>query len=164
MIRTIKTHPDDVLRRVAQDVDSITEEIRTLCDDMVDTMAAANGVGLAANQVGVCLRVIALETGTEKESIPVVIINPRILGLEGEETAEEGCLSVPGFYESVKRAGKAIVSGENLEGRRFEVECTGLLARAVQHEVEHLDGILFIDHLSPIKKQLFKREYGKEKK
>lgn len=164
MIRTIKTHPDDVLRRVAQDVDSITEEIRTLCDDMVDTMAAANGVGLAANQVGVCLRVITLETGTEKESIPVVIINPRILGLEGEETAEEGCLSVPGFYESVKRAGKAIVSGENLEGRRFEVECTGLLARAVQHEVEHLDGILFIDHLSPIKKQLFKREYGKEKK
>ena len=103
MIRTIKTHPDDVLRRVAQDVDSITEEIRTLCDDMVDTMAAANGVGLAANQVGVCLRVIALETGTEKESIPVVIINPRILGLEGEETAEEGCLSVPGFYESVKK-------------------------------------------------------------
>ncbi len=164
MIRTIKTHPDDVLRRVAQDVDSITEEIRTLCDDMVDTMIAANGVGLAANQVGVCLRVITLETGTEKESVPVVIINPRILGLEGEETAEEGCLSVPGFYESVKRATKAIVSGENLEGRRFEVECTGLLARAVQHEVEHLDGILFIDHLSPIKKQLFKREYGKEKK
>lgn len=164
MIRTIKTHPDDVLRRVAQDVDSVTEEIRTLCDDMVDTMSAANGVGLAANQVGVCLRVITLETGTDKESIPVVIINPRILGLEGEETAEEGCLSVPGFYESVKRASKAIVSGENLEGRRFEVECTGLLARAVQHEVEHLDGILFIDHLSPIKKQLFKREYGKEKK
>jgi len=145
-------------------VDAITDEIRCLCDDMVETMTAAHGVGLAANQVGVCLRVITLDTGSEKESAPIVIINPTINGLEGEDVAEEGCLSVPGFYESIKRAKKAVVSGEDIEGNAFQVECNGLLARAVQHEVEHLDGILFIDHLSPVKKQLFKREYGKEKK
>ena len=149
---------------MAQKVDTITEEVRCLCDDMVETMTAAHGVGLAANQVGVCLRVITLETGSEKERSPVVIINPTIVRLEGEDVGEEGCLSVPGFYESVKRAQKAIVSGEDIEGKAFQVECAGLLARAVQHEVEHLDGILFIDHLSPVKKQLFKREYGKEKK
>ncbi len=153
-----------MLRRVARKVDAITDEVRCLCEDMVDTMTAAHGVGLAANQVGVCLRVITLDTGTEKESAPIVIINPTIAGLEGEDVAEEGCLSVPGFYESVKRAKKAVVSGADVEGKAFQVECTGLLARAVQHEVEHLDGILFIDHLSPVKKQLFKREYGKEKK
>ena len=164
MIRSIKTHPDNVLRRVARKVDAITDEIRCLCDDMVETMTAAHGVGLAANQVGVCLRVITLDTGSEKESAPIVIINPTINGLEGEDVAEEGCLSVPGFYESIKRAKKAVVSGEDIEGNAFQVECNGLLARAVQHEVEHLDGILFIDHLSPVKKQLFKREYGKEKK
>jgi peptide deformylase len=164
VIRSIKTHPDNVLRRVARKVDAITDEIRCLCDDMVETMTAAHGVGLAANQVGVCLRVITLDTGSEKESAPIVIINPTINGLEGEDVAEEGCLSVPGFYESIKRAKKAVVSGEDIEGNAFQVECNGLLARAVQHEVEHLDGILFIDHLSPVKKQLFKREYGKEKK
>jgi peptide deformylase len=164
VIRSIKTHPDKVLRRVARNVDAITDEIRTLCDDMVETMTAAHGVGLAANQVGVCLRVITLDTGTEKESAPIVIINPTIVGLEGEDVAEEGCLSIPGFYESVKRAKKAVVSGEDIEGNAFLVECTGLLARAAQHEVEHLEGVLFIDHLSPVKKQLFKREYGKEKK
>ena len=164
MIRSIKTHPDKVLRRVARNVDAITDEIRTLCGDMVDTMIAAHGVGLAANQVGVCLRVITLDMGTEKESAPIVIINPTIVGLEGEDVAEEGCLSIPGFYESVRRAKKAVVSGEDIEGNALQAECTGLLARAAQHEVEHLDGVLFIDHLSPVKKQLFKREYGKEKK
>lgn len=164
VIRAIITHPDRVLRRVAGEVDTITDDVRCLCSDMLETMAAAHGVGLAANQVGVCLRVITLETGSEKESLPVVIINPRIVELEGEDVAEEGCLSIPGFYEVVKRAQKAIVAGKDTEGRELKVECAGLLARAVQHEVEHLNGILFIDHLSPVKKQLFKREYGKERK
>ena len=122
-------HPDRVLRKVAGVVGPTTDEIRLLCDDMVETMGAAHGLGLAANQIG-----------------------------------EEGCLSIPGFYETVKRAKKAVVEGRNLDDTEFTIECNGILARAVQHEVDHLNGILFIDHLSPVKKQLFKREYGKEKK
>ena len=145
-------------------MDGITDEVRQLCDDMVETMTAARGLGLAANQIGVCLRVIAIETGKEKESCPLVFINPRIIRLEGEEVGEEGCLSIPEFYETVKRAKDAVVEGKGLDDKEFTFECSGMLARAVQHEVDHLDGILFIDHLSPVKKQLFKREYGKEKK
>ena len=164
MIHLIRTHPDRVLRRVAREVNAMTEEIRRLCDDMVETMAAAHGLGLAANQIGVSLRIITIETGSEKESSPLVFINPRIVRLEGEEVGEEGCLSIPDFYETVKRAKKAVVKGKGLDDKEFTVECNGMLARAVQHEVDHLNGILFIDHLSPVKKQLFKREYEKEKK
>ncbi len=164
MIHLIRTHPDRVLRRVAPEVNAMTEEIRRLCDDMVETMAAAHGLGLAANQIGISLRIISLETGSEKESSPLVFINPRIVQLEGEEVGEEGCLSIPDFYETVKRAKKAVVKGKGLDDKEFTVECNGMLARAVQHEVDHLNGILFIDHLSPVKKLLFKREYKKEKK
>ena len=131
---------------------------------MVETMTVAHGLGLAANQIGVSLRIITLETGSEKESSPLVLINPRIIRLEGEEVGEEGCLSIPGFYDTVKRAKKAVVEGRALDDKEFAIECNDMLARAVQHEVDHLNGILFIDHLSPVKKQLFKREYGKEKK
>jgi peptide deformylase len=164
VIYQIRTHPDKVLRRVAGEVKGMTEETLRLCDDMVETMTAARGLGLAANQVGVFLRVIAIETGSEKESRPLVFINPRIIRLEGDEAAEEGCLSIPGFYETVKRAKIAVVRGRDPDDKEFTFECEGILARAVQHEVDHLNGILFVDHLSPVKKQLFKREYGKEKK
>jgi peptide deformylase len=160
----IRTHPDRVLRRVAGVVGTMTDEIRLLCDDMVATMTAAHGLGLAANQIAVPLRIITIEAGSEKESDPLVLINPRIIRVEGEEAGEEGCLSIPGFYETVKRAKKAVVEGRGLDDRECTIECNGLLARAVQHEVDHLNGILFIDYLSPIKKQLFKREYKKEKK
>jgi peptide deformylase len=153
-----------VLRRVAGVVGTMTDEIRLLCDDMVATMTAAHGLGLAANQIAVPLRIITIEAGSEKESDPLVLINPRIIRVEGEEAGEEGCLSIPGFYETVKRAKKAVVEGRGLDDRECTIECNGLLARAVQHEVDHLNGILFIDHLSPVKKQLFKREYMKEKK
>ena len=153
-----------MLRKVAGVVTASTDEICRLCDDMVETMAAARGLGLAANQIGVSLRIITIETGSEKESRPIVFINPRIVRLEGEEVGEEGCLSIPGFYETVKRAQNAVVTGTGLDGKEFTIECNGMLARAVQHEVDHLNGILFIDHLSPVKKQLFKREYKKEQK
>jgi peptide deformylase len=164
MIRPIRKHPDRVLRQRAKEVGEITPEVKALCADMVETMVAAKGLGLAANQVGVLLRVISVETGSEKESAPVVVINPEIVAAEGEDTGEEGCLSIPGFYEVVKRAEKVTVRGTTVDGREQTVECTGMLARAFQHEVDHLDAILFVDHLSPIKKQLFKREYTKEKK
>ncbi len=164
MIHDIRRYPDACLRRVAAEVHEINDEVRHLCSDMVETMCAARGVGLAANQIGVSLRIIAIETGSEKESKPIVLINPGIVTLEDEDLAEEGCLSIPGFYEVVKRGRKAIVKGKNLEGRDVTIECQGLLARACQHEVDHLNGILFVDHLSPVKKQLFKREYLKDKK
>ncbi len=164
MIHPIRTYPDKVLRSVAKEVAQITDDVRRVCADMVETMCSARGVGLAANQIGVSLRIIALETGSEKQSVPLVLINPELSELAGEDTAEEGCLSIPGFYETVKRAKKAIVKGSNPEGKTLRIECEGLLARACQHELDHLDGVLFIDRLSPVKKQLFKREYAKEKK
>jgi peptide deformylase len=164
MILRIVEYPEEVLREKARAVPEITDEIRKLADDMLETMAAAKGVGLAANQVGMPLRIITVETGTEKEHASLVVINPEIVQLEGEDTCEEGCLSIPGFYELIKRAQKAKVKGIDLKGKTFTLECEGLLARAFQHEIDHLNGIVFIDHLSPIKKQLFKREYLKDKK
>lgn len=164
MIRSIRQYPDKSLRRIAEEVREINDEIQQLCSDMIETMYAAKGIGLAANQVGISLRIVTLETGSEKESRPLVILNPRIIELDEEDTSEEGCLSIPGFYEVVKRARKAIVKGISLKGKELTIECEDLLARASQHEVDHLNGILFVDHLSPVKKQLFKREYLKEKK
>jgi peptide deformylase len=164
MIRSIRTYPDKVLRNVAKDVTEMTDEVRQICTDMIETMCSARGVGLAANQIGLSLRIITVDAGSEKESAPVVIINPEILALDGEDIGEEGCLSIPGFYETVKRAKKAVVRGRSPEGKDLMIECEGLLARACQHEVDHLNGILFVDHLSPVKKQLFKREFTKEKK
>ncbi len=164
MVHPIRKYPDSCLRKIAAEVHDITDETRRLCADMVETMHIANGIGLAANQIGVALRIIALETGSEKESKPVVILNPVIIKLEEEDVGEEGCLSIPGFYETVRRARKATVKGVSLKGEELTIECEGLLARAFQHEVDHLNGILFVDHLSPVKKQLFKREFLKEKK
>ena len=164
MIHPIRTYPDEVLRRVADEVKNITDEVRHLASDMAETMCAARGVGLAANQVGLSFRMITVETGSEKESNPLVVVNPIIVGLDGEDAGEEGCLSIPGFYEVIKRAKEVVVKGVDIDGKELTIECSGLLARAFQHELDHLDGILFVDHLSPVKKQLFKREYAKEKK
>jgi peptide deformylase len=164
MIHPIRTYPDEVLRRVAGEVKNITDEVRRLASDMAETMCAARGVGLAANQIGLSFRIITVETGLEKESNPLVVVNPVIVGLDGEDAGEEGCLSIPGFYEIIKRAKEVVVKGVDIDGKELTIECGGLLARAFQHELDHLDGILFVDHLSPVKKQLFKREYAKEKK
>ncbi len=153
-----------MLRRIADEVKNITDEVRRLASDMAETMCAARGVGLAANQIGRTFRMISVETGSEKESSPLVVVNPVIVGLDGEDACEEGCLSIPGFYETVKRAKEVVVKGVDIDGKELTIECSGLLARAFQHELDHLDGILFVDHLSPVKKQLFKREYAKEKK
>jgi len=164
MIHTIRTYPDGVLRRVADEVKNITDEVRELASDMAETMCAARGVGLAANQIGRSFRIITVEAGSEKESKPLVILNPIIVTLDGEDAAEEGCLSIPGFYETIKRAKEVMAKGVDIDGKELTIECSGLLARAFQHELDHLNGILFVDHLSTVKKQLFKREYAKEKK
>lgn len=161
-IHPVRRYPDPVLRKVAEKVTDISAGLCKLSEDMIETMRAARGVGLAANQIGVPVRIISLELGLEKESQPLVLVNPEIVQLTSEETAEEGCLSLPGFYETVKRARQVLVKAVTLEGKEFSMECEGLLARAFQHEIDHLNGILLVDHLSPVKRQLFRKEYMKE--
>ena len=161
-IHPVRKYPDPVLRKVAEKVTDVSTELCRLSCDMIETMRAARGIGLAANQIGVSLRIISIEMGLEKEPLPLILINPEIVEVASEEIAEEGCLSLPGFYETVKRARQVSVKAITLEGKEFSMECEGLLARAFQHEIDHLNGILLVDHLSPIKRQLFRKEYMKE--
>jgi peptide deformylase len=160
----IKTYPDPILRKVCEPIESISGETVILCNNMVETMRLAQGAGLAANQVGVSSRLVVLDPRTKKESKPIVLINPLISEKDSEEISEEGCLSFPKFYEYIKRAKKVLVKAINLQGESFEMECDGFLARAVQHELDHLNGVLLIDHLSPVKKDLFKKKYMKDRK
>ena len=160
----IKTYPDPILRKVCEPIEPISGETVLLCNNMIETMRLAQGAGLAANQVGVSSRLVVLDPRTKKESKPIVLINPLISEKDSEEISEEGCLSFPKFYEYIKRAKKVLVKAINLQGESFEMECDGFLARAVQHELDHLNGVLLIDHLSPVKKDLFKKKYMKDRK
>jgi peptide deformylase len=160
----IKTYPDPILRKVCEPIESISGETVILCNNMVETMRLAQGAGLAANQVGISSRLVVLDPRTKKESTPIILINPLITEKDSEEISEEGCLSFPKFYEYIKRAKKVLVKAINLQGEPFEMECDGFLARAVQHELDHLNGVLLIDHLSPVKKDLFKKKYMKDRK
>jgi len=160
----IKTYPDPVLRKVCEPIVSISGETVILCNNMIETMRLAQGAGLAANQVGISSRLVVLDPRTKKESKPIILINPLITDKDSEEISEEGCLSFPKFYEYIKRAKKVLVKAINLQGEPFEMECDGFLARAVQHELDHLNGVLLIDHLSPVKKDLFKKKYMKDRK
>ena len=164
-IREIKKFPDPVLRKKTSVVGAIDGDVCRLIDDMVETMHAAPGVGLAANQVGVPLQVAVIDLGDHEEEDKkrplVVLINPEVLSLEGAIVAEEGCLSVPDFTEKVKRAAWIKVRAKDRAGKTFELEADGLMAKALQHEIDHLNGILFIDRLSPIKKSIFRRRLKK---
>lgn len=165
-LRSIITYPAPILRKTAKSIEDLNDDILRLSEDMLETMRLARGAGLAANQVGVPVRLIVLEADTEKKAEnPIIVVNPVIVECGAtEETSEEGCLSLPKFYEFVKRAEKVLVRGMSLKGETFEMECEGHLARAFQHEIDHLNGILFIDHLSPIKKDLFKKKYSKQER
>lgn len=159
----IRTYPDDVLRRKADPVRDVEDpDFQRLIDDMVDTMLDAPGVGLAAPQVGVSKRLCVIDTtvGEEPDALHV-LINPEIVGRQGDEVAEEGCLSVPGYFTSVRRAQQVTVRYLDRGGVEHEREADGLLARAVQHEMDHLDGVLFIDRIGLLKKELFKKKYRK---
>lgn len=164
-IREIKKFPDPVLRKKTAAVGAIDDDLCRLIDDMVETMHAAPGVGLAANQVGVPLQVAVIDIGDHEEEGKkrplVVLINPEVVSLEGAVVDEEGCLSVPDFTEKVKRAARIKVRAKDRAGKTFELEADGLMAKALQHEIDHLNGILFIDRLSPIKKSIFRRRMKK---
>ncbi len=154
----IKTIPDKVLRVKAKEVENINGEIAKLAKDMLDTMYEAPGIGLAAPQVGRSLRLIVFDIWhTEEKPNPHILINPVITAKEGEELGEEGCLSVPGIRAEVKRSFAVEVKGYDLNEREVVLQADGLLARVIQHEIDHLDGILFIDRLSKIKRELIKK-------
>lgn len=150
----IYTYGEPVLRKAAKPVSDIKEEFVRLSEDMISTMLEAKGLGLAANQIGRLDRIIVLKPGEDKE--PFTFINPEIIERQGEEVFEEGCLSIPGINEKVKRSRHIFVQGINLNGKKVKLEAEGLLARILQHEVDHLDGILFIDRLSLIKKGIIR--------
>jgi peptide deformylase len=158
----IRKYPDPVLRRKAKPVAEITPEIQKLIDDMIETMYAAPGVGLAAPQVGISLRLTVIDVSTKDDPHPLlVLINPVIISAEGELNEEEGCLSVTDFQSNVIRYAKVRIRATDRDGKTYEAEGEDLLARAFQHELDHLDGILFIDRISPLKRDLFKRRIKK---
>ena len=153
--------PDARLRKKAIPVDTVDDSIRALVDDMFETMYDAPGIGLAATQVNVHRRVIVIDISEEKNQ-PVVLINPSILEREGEEEMDEGCLSVPGYFETVKRADRVRVSALDRNGESFEIDTGGLLAVCIQHEIDHLDGKLFVDHISTLKRDRIRKKLEKQ--
>lgn len=164
-IRTIRVYPDPVLRNKTARVEKVDESLDGLIQDMVETMHAAPGVGLAANQVGVPLQLAVIDLSAREDAEDrhplLVLINPEIISSEGAAVEEEGCLSIPDFSEKVKRAARVRVRAQDRKGKNFELEAEGLLAKALQHEIDHLNGLLFVDRLSPLKKSIFKRRFRK---
>lgn len=146
------------LRTRSVEVAAVDEGLRQLIDDLFLTMDTAKGVGLAANQVGITKRVAVVDA----ESDRFVMVNPIITSAEGRQRAEEGCLSIPEVYGDVTRAERIVLEATDREGRRYTKEAEGLVARAIQHEIDHLDGILFIDHLSALKRQILLARWKKE--
>lgn len=155
--------PDPRLRQRAAEVDAVDDELRRLIDDMFETMYQAPGIGLAATQVNVHKRVVVMDIAKEQDE-PRVFINPQIVVLDGVEEMEEGCLSVPGVYEKVQRAERIRVRAMDREGQAFELDADGLLAVCIQHEIDHLDGKLFVDYLSQLKRQRIRKKLEKQRR
>jgi peptide deformylase len=155
--------PDPRLRTRAQPVTQVDAALRKLVDDMFETMYAAPGIGLAATQVNAAKRLLVIDV-SEKRDQPLVFINPEILAREGVEETEEGCLSVPGVFDKVTRAEKVRVRALDRDGKQFEMEADGLLAVCIQHEIDHLDGKLFVDYLSELKRTRIRKKLEKERK
>jgi peptide deformylase len=148
------------LRQHSPEVKTVDDEVRRLVEDMFETMDAAKGIGLAANQVGVSRRVAVVDVDGDR----FAMINPRIIETEGRAVAEEGCLSIPDIYGDVTRPDRVVLEALDPAGNRYRKEATGLKARAIQHEIDHLDGILFLDHLSLIKRQMLLARWRREHK
>jgi peptide deformylase len=162
VLRPILRLGDSILTETARPVDAITPEIETLIDDLIETMYAAPGIGLAAPQVGVALRIFVLDLSVGRDPTALhVMINPEFVERDGMQLEEEGCLSVPGFTSTVARPKRVVVKGLNRQGEMHTLEGTGLMARALQHEVDHLNGCLFVDRLRGISRDLIVRKIKK---
>ncbi len=155
--------PDDRLRRVATPVADIDDKTRTLVSDMLETMYAAPGIGLAATQVDVHERIVVIDV-SEKGNEPLTLINPEIVVAEGRAQHEEGCLSIPGIYEQIERDEHIKFAAIDVDGNPYEMEAEGLLAVCIQHEIDHLDGKLFVDYLSTLKQRRIKKKMLKHEK
>ncbi len=160
---TILEYPDPRLRTHAVPVARVDDSIRRLVDDLLETMYAAKGVGLAATQVNVHQRLLVADVSEEKNT-PMVFINPEILTQDDVGTMQEGCLSVPGFFEDVDRAHKVRVRAQDRDGKTFEMDVEGLLAVCVQHEIDHLEGKLFVDYLSELKRTRIRKKLEKDQR
>lgn len=159
----ILTFPDPRLRKKAQPVDQVDASVQRLVDDMLETMYAAPGIGLAATQVNVHRQVVVIDV-SEQHDQPLCLINARIITSEGRVQLDEGCLSVPGFYEPVVRAGQIRVAALDRHGDPFTLDADGLLAVCIQHELDHLDGKLFVDHISMLKRHRIRRKLEKDQR
>jgi len=161
-IKKILTYPDPVLRQKVETVTNFDDSLKELACDLAETMYDAPGAGLAANQIGVCLRVVVIDVSPSKEEKkPLVLVNPEIIEKEGCQVDEEGCLSVIDLTANVERFRKLLVRAQDLDGKTWEFPAEDFFARVIQHELDHLNGILFIDHLSPLKRSLYKRRLKK---
>jgi len=164
-IRKILTEPDTFLRQRSSEVDKVDHETRKLMDDMLETMYSAPGIGLAAIQVGIPKRIIVIDLSKEEEKKPMYFINPKIiLKSENNSTYEEGCLSVPGQFAEIDRPDQCHVNYLDYDGQQQQLKAKGLLATCIQHEMDHLEGILFIDYLSKLKKSFIIKKLSKQKK
>jgi len=163
MVLKILEYPDPRLRKTAAPVPAVTPEIRKLVTDLTETLYAAPGVGLAATQVDVHKRVIVVDVSPTRDELHV-FINPEIVATEGEADSEEGCLSVPGYYDSVRRAAKVTVRALDARGESFELQAEGMLAVCVQHEMDHLVGRIFVDYLSPLKRARLRTKFKKKQR
>jgi peptide deformylase len=159
-LRSLHLLGSPVLRQHGEEIQTVDDEVRRLITDLFETMDAARGVGLAANQVGVPRRVAVV--GVEDDRF--VMVNPRIIETEGRVSAEEGCLSIPEIYADVTRPERVVIEALDAQGQPYRKEATGLTARAIQHEIDHLDGILFLDHLSLVKRQMLLAKWRREHK
>ncbi len=160
-ILEILHYPDPRLRNQAKPVVAFDQQLKEFADNMLETMYHASGVGLAATQVGVAQRVVVIDVSETRDQ-PLCLVNPEILEREGEEESEEGCLSVPSVYEKVIRAERVKIRARSLDGEAVEMEADGMLAVCIQHELDHLDGKLFIDYLSGLKRQRIRKKMEKE--
>jgi peptide deformylase len=164
-IREILHYPDPRLKQKARRVTEFNDDLKQLADDMVETMYAAPGVGLAASQVGELKRLIILDCSAKDEADDLIVaVNPEIVAGEGECLEEEGCLSVPDFWAAVPRRAQVTMRYQDIQGETHERRAEGLLAACMQHEIDHLEGILFVDRLSPLKRSIFKKKYLKLQK
>ncbi|ANX04369.1 peptide deformylase [Immundisolibacter cernigliae] len=159
----ILTYPDPRLRQRASPVDAVNAQVRQLAEDMAQTMYAAKGIGLAATQVGVAKRVVVMDLSAEHDQLQV-LINPRVVARDGSQECEEGCLSVPDVYETVERALRVTVSYLDRDGEARQMDADGLLAVCVQHEIDHLDGKLFVDYLSRLKQDRLRKKADKRQR